>query len=174
MDAERACFNKLQGLQVRGVVDDGTNGNQGDIWKMKIDEINFGILVRPPGVFNEKTPTGETQVTLMISEGLVAMALRKSFEHLWALPGSLGLMLLWAMASRILTRTLETRSVRFWILPRSLEPMVLWTVGVGERILGITRTWWPVRSTIASKAKRSQPGNHTQGSPNREDQRHAR
>ena len=49
-------------------------------------------------------PTGETQVTLMISEGLVAMALRKTVEHLWALPGALGLMVLWAVGGWILQK----------------------------------------------------------------------
>ena len=156
MAAERACFNKLQGLQVRGVADHGTSV-KGDLWHMTINEINFGTLVRPPGVVNEKTPTGETQVTLVISEGLAAMALRKSVEHLWALPGSFVLMALWALGSRILARKRATRSGRN--LPRSLARTALWMVRVAGRISETIRTWWAVRSVIASKATRSQPRN---------------
>ena len=41
------------------------------------------------------------------------MAVRKRVEHLWALPGSLGLMVLWAVGSQILRRIRAKRSSRF-------------------------------------------------------------
>ena len=104
MDVERACFSKLTGVQVRGADDDAQGVYQGNLWKMTTSEVEFGILVKRQGLGGKKVPTGETQVTIKMSEGLVAMALRKSFEHLWALPGSLGLMALWAVGARILRR----------------------------------------------------------------------
>ena len=94
MDTERVCFTTLQGIHVRGAKNDGEGVYRSDLWNMTIDEVNFGILVEPQGIMKEKTPTGETQVTLTISEGLVTMVLRKSVEHLWALPGSFVLMAL--------------------------------------------------------------------------------
>ena len=104
MDIERACFSKLKGVQVRGANDDGQGVYQGNLWKMTISEIKFGVLVEAQGLWGEKVPTSNTQVTLTMSEGLTTMALRKSVEHLWALPGSLGLMVLWAVGGWILRR----------------------------------------------------------------------
>ena len=105
MDLERVCFNKLQGIQVRGANNDDQGVYQSNLWKMTINDIKFGVLVKPKGLLEEKVKTGETQVTLTMSEGLSAMALRKSAEHLWALPGSLALMVLWAVGVRVLRRT---------------------------------------------------------------------
>ena len=105
MDTERVCFKTLQGIHVRGAKNDDEGVYRSDLWNMTIDEVNFGILVKPQGIMKEKTPTGETQVTLTISEGLVTMGLRKSVEHLWALPGSFALMVLWAVGNRILRTT---------------------------------------------------------------------
>ena len=112
MDAERACFSKLKGVQVKGANDDAQGAYQSNLWKMTISEIKFGVLVEPQGLWGDKVPTGETQVTLTMSEGLVAMALRKSVEHLWALPGSLGLMVFWAVGGRILRRMQAKRRTR--------------------------------------------------------------
>ena len=105
MDAERACFNKLKGIQIRGANNDGQGVYQSNSWNMTIGEIKFSTLVKSQGLWGEKVPTGETQVELMLSEGLVAMALRKSVEHLWALPGSLGLMVLFALGAWVLRKT---------------------------------------------------------------------
>ena len=170
MDTERVCFTTLQGIHVRGAKNDGEGVYRSDLWNMTIDEVNFGILVEPQGIMKEKTPTGETQVTLTISEGLVTMVLRKSVEHLWALPGSFVLMALSAMGSHILARKRATRSGRFWTLPRSLASTALWTVRVAGRISEITRTWWPLRPVTASKATQSQPRNQMRGSSNSGDQ----
>ena len=104
MDVERTCFSKLKDVQVRGSNDDGEGVYKGNLWKMTIIEIKFGVLVEPQGFLGERTATGETQVTVTMSEGILAMALRKSAEHLWALPGSLGLLMLWAFGGRVLRR----------------------------------------------------------------------
>lgn len=103
MNVERACFNKMKDVQVRGSNDDG-GMYKGNLWKMTIIESKFGVLVESQGISGERIATGETQVTLTMSEGLLAMALRKSAEHLWALPGSLGLLILWAFGGQILRR----------------------------------------------------------------------
>ena len=102
MDAERPCFRKLKGVQIRGSNDDGNGVYRSNLWKMTITEIKFGVLVKPQGFSGERVATGETQVTIAMSEGLMSMALRKSAEHLWALPGSLGLLILWAFGGRTL------------------------------------------------------------------------
>ena len=108
MEVERACFSKLKNVQVRGSNGDGGGVYEGDLWEMTITEIEFGVLVQPQGVLGERVATGETQVTLTMSEGLVAMALRKSAEHLWALPGSLGLLVVWAVG-RIVLRRMQSK-----------------------------------------------------------------
>ena len=105
MDLERVCFNKLKGIQVRGANNADQGVYESNLWNMRIDDIKFGVLVKPQGLRKEKVQTGETQVTLTMSEGLATMALRKSAQHLWALPGSLALMVLWAVGVRILRRT---------------------------------------------------------------------
>jgi len=104
MEIERPCFSKLKDVQVRWVHDDLGETYRGEIWQLTIKEVNFAVLVKPQGFFGKRVPTDETQVTLIMSEGLVAMALRKSAEHLWALPGSLGLLMLWAVGRQVLRR----------------------------------------------------------------------
>ncbi|MCY3803017.1 MAG: hypothetical protein OXG06_01240 [Gammaproteobacteria bacterium] len=105
MDVERACFRKLKGLQVRIINADEQEIFQNNNWKMTITKIKFGVLVKPQGLMKKKEPTGESQVILTTSEGLIGMAIRKSVEHLWALPGSLGLMVLWTIGGWVLRRT---------------------------------------------------------------------
>ena len=113
MDVERVCFAKLKGVPVTGVDANAQGVYKGDTWEMTIREVGFGILVKGQGLWGEKIRTGDVEVILEMSEGLVTMAVRKSVEHLWALPGSLGLMVLWAVGSQILRRIRAKRSSRF-------------------------------------------------------------
>ena len=112
MDVERLCFEKLKGVSVRGVDTNAQGVYKGNIWEMRIREVSFGILVKGQGLRGEKVRTGEVQVMLKMSEELATMAVRKSVEHLWALPGSLGLMVLWAVGSRIWRRIRLERGSR--------------------------------------------------------------
>ena len=109
MDVERTCFNKLKGVQIKGPNDNGEGIYRNDLWEMTVSEVNFGVLVKPQGLSGERVATGETQVTLALSESLVTMALRKSAEHLWALPGSLILLILWAFGGRVLRKIAQKR-----------------------------------------------------------------
>lgn len=104
IDDERACFSKLKDVQIRGSNDEGDGVYEGDLWTMRVSEIKFGVLVKSQGLSGERVETGETQVTLTMSEGLLTMVLRKSAEHLWALPGSLGLLILWAFGGRVIRK----------------------------------------------------------------------
>ena len=104
MNVEKECFNKLKGAEVRGANNYEQGFFQGDLWKMTIKEIKYGVLVDAQGAWKKEEATDESQVTLSMSEGLASMALRKSLEHLWAIPGSLALMILWPMGGRILRR----------------------------------------------------------------------
>ena len=102
MDIERTCFNKLEGVQVRGSTEDDEGVYRSNLWKMTITEVKFGVLVKPQPAPVRRIETGEAQVTLVMSEGVTTMVLRKSTEHLWALPGSLALMIMWSLGGRLL------------------------------------------------------------------------
>ena len=148
MDVERVCFRKLIGLQVRGdnSNEDGVYG--GDRWSMTITAVEFGTLVRPAALQAEKVPTGETQALLKMSEGLAAMALRKSVEHLWALPGSFALMVAWAVLALIWRRMSARSRVQCVVAVRSAQSQLsaggssrvrLWTSWVAARIARLLR-----------------------------------
>ena len=122
MNVEKECFNKLKGAEVRGSNNYEQGFFQGDLWKMTIKEIKYGVLVEAQGAWNKEVTTDESQVTLSMSESLASMALRKSLEHLWAIPGSLTLMILWAMGGRILLRILAKRQASSKTGPMTGQP----------------------------------------------------
>ena len=101
MSVEQQCLERLKGLEVRLAPDYDRGLSLGDVWTLTITDISYGALVDPRGPWTLDAPTDRLQVTLVMSEGLGPMALRKSVEHLWALPTSLALMLLWAAAVHV-------------------------------------------------------------------------
>ena len=107
MDSDRECFAQLKGVRIKGSNDEDKGVYRSGLWEMTIDNISFVVLVKPQDLSGQRIPTGEAQVTIAVSEGLLSMALRKSGEHLWALPGSLGLLILWAIWGRILRKIRE-------------------------------------------------------------------
>lgn len=109
MVIERACFKKLKGAQVRGSTEDNNGMYRNNLWEMTITDVKFGVLVKPQVIRGPRVMTGETQVTLVMSESLLAMVLRKAAEHLWALPGSLGLMIMWSLGGRLVRRVKTKR-----------------------------------------------------------------
>ena len=105
---EQQCIEQLRGLEIRLPGDQHRGISSGDVWTLRITDISYGALADLDGPWTLDAATGPMAATFTMSEGSAAMALRKSAEHLWALPGSLALMVLWALAARIL-RALHLR-----------------------------------------------------------------
>ena len=60
MDVERACFEKLKGVQVRLEGNHGEETYQEIPWSMTVDKVIFGILVESGGIWKDNLATGES------------------------------------------------------------------------------------------------------------------
>ena len=100
VESEQPCFDKMVGLTIKGHDETHKGVYDDTTWEMTVTEVKIQFLIKPRNTnADDLVETGEALVTILFREEYQTMVFRKTVEHLWALPGSLALMILWAFSA---------------------------------------------------------------------------
>ena len=110
LSLHRKCFDPLKGLTLAADPQRPLESPDRNRWVLTITEVSYGAIAGAHDAWTLDATIDEVQALVVATESTGAMALRKSVQHLWALPSSLALMIAWTWGPRIVRRLSSRRS----------------------------------------------------------------
>lgn len=110
LSLHRKCFDSLKGLTLAAGPQSPPASPGHNRWVLTITAVSYGAIVGAYDPWTLEATTDQVQALVVATESIGAMALRKSVQHLWALPSSLALMFAWTWGPRIVRRLRSRRS----------------------------------------------------------------
>ena len=110
LSLHRKCVDHLKGLTLAAGPQSPPESPVRDRWVLTITDVSYGAVVGAYDAWTLDAAVDQVQAQVVATEGVGAMALRKSIQHLWALPSSLALMIAWTWGPRIVRRLRPRRA----------------------------------------------------------------
>ena len=110
LSQHRKCFDQIKGLTLAARPQSPPESPVRDRWVLTITDVSYRAVVGAHDAWTLDAAVDQVQVLVVATENIGAMALRKSVQHLWALPSSFALMIAWTWGPRIVRRLRPRRS----------------------------------------------------------------